>query len=87
MSELCLSEEQIGSVLRKQEVGAMTAVGYRSHGIGEQAFYSWKSSYGGVGPLNVQRMKTQEGENRRLKRLLAEQVLNSAALKVLPAEN
>jgi putative transposase len=73
-------------VLREQESGATTAAVCRRHGISEQTFYRWKAQYGGMGPSNVQRLKSLEDENRRLKKLLAESMLDVAALKDLLAK-
>jgi len=81
------SEEQIIGVLREQEAGATTAEVCRRHGISEQTFYRWKSKYGGLGPSDVQRLNGLEDENWRLKRLLAESMLDVAALKDLLAKN
>ncbi len=76
-------EEQIIGVLREQEAGATTAEVCRRHGISEQTFYRWKAKYGGMGPSDAQRLRTLEDENRRLKRLLAEAMLDVSALKGL----
>jgi len=81
------SEEQIIGVLREQESGASTAEVCRRHGISEQTFYRWKAKYGGLGPSDAQRLKSLEDENRRLKKLLAESMLDVAALKDLLAKN
>jgi putative transposase len=81
------SEEQIIGVLREQENGATTAEVCRRHGISEQPFYRWKAKYGGLGPSDAQRLKVLEDENRRLKKLLAESMLDVAALKDLLAKN
>lgn len=53
----------------------------RRHGIAEQTFYRWKSKYGGMEVSEARRLKSLEEENRRLKKLLAEQMLDNAALK------
>ena len=74
-------------VLREQESGATTAEVCRRHGISEQTFYRWKAKYGGMGPSDAQRLKSLEDENRRLKKLLAESMLDVAALKDLLAKN
>jgi putative transposase len=79
------SEEQIIGVLREQESGATTAEVRRRHGISEKTFYHWKAKYGGMGPSDAQRRKSLEDENRWLKKLLAEAVLEVAALKDLLA--
>ena len=81
------SEEQIIGILREQEAGAMTAEVCRRHGVSEQSFYRWKSKYGGMAPSDAQRLRSIEDENRRLKKLLAESMLDVAALKDLLAKN
>jgi putative transposase len=81
------SEAQIIGVLREQESGAMTAEVCRRHGISEQTFYRWKAKYGGMGSSDAQRLRGLEDENRRLKKLLAESMLDVAALKDLLAKN
>jgi putative transposase len=81
------TEEQIIGVLREQEAGVTTAEVCRRHGISEQTFYRWKSKYGGMGPSDAQRLRSLEDENRRLKKLLAEQMLDVAALKDLLSKN
>ncbi len=81
------TEEQIIGVLREQEAGATTAEVCRRHGISEQTFYRWKAKYGGMGPSEAHRLKGLEDENRRLKKLLAESMLDVAALKDLLAKN
>ena len=77
------TEEQIIRVLREQDAGASTADVCRRHGISEQTFYRWKSKYGGMTPSDAQKLKSLEDENRRLKKLLAESMLDQAALKEL----
>ena len=81
------TEEQIIGVLREQEAGAATAEVCRRHGISEQTFYRWKSKYGGMEPSDARRLKSLEDENRRLKKLLAESMLDVSALKGLLAKN
>jgi putative transposase len=80
-------EEQIIGILREQEAGATTAEVCRRHGISEQTFYRWKAKYGGMGPSDAQRLRTLEDENRRLKKLLAEAMLDVSALKGLLGKN
>jgi putative transposase len=81
------TEERIIGVLREQEAGATTAEVCRRHGISDRTFYRWKSKYGGMGPSDAQRLKGLEDENRRLKKLLAEQMLDNAALKDILSKN
>ena len=81
------SEEQIIRVLREQEAGARTEEVCRRHGISPTTFYKWKARYGGLEVSEARRLKALEDENRRLKKLLAEAVLDVAALKDLLAKN
>ena len=81
------SEEQIIGILREQEAGATTAEVCRRHGVSEQSFYRWKSKYGGMAPSDAQRLRSIEDENRRLKKLLAESMLDVAALEDLLVKN
>ena len=81
------TEEQIIGVLREQEAGATTAEVCRRHGISEQTFYRWKAKYGGMSPSDASRLKSLEEENRRLKKLLAESMLDVSALKDLLRKN
>ena len=77
------SEEQIISILREQEQGRSTPEVCRAHGISANTFYRWKSKYGGMEVSDARRLKQLEDENARLKRLLAEQVLDNTMLKDL----
>jgi len=77
------SEEQIISILKEQEAGAKTADVCRRHGISDATFYKWKAKYGGMEVSDARRLKALEDENARLKKLLAESVLNEAALREL----
>ena len=81
------SAEQIIGVLREQEAGAGTAEVCRRHGVSEQTFYRRKAKYGGLGPSEAHRLKALEDENRRLKKLLAEAMLDVSALKGLLGKN
>jgi len=77
------SEEQIIAVLREQEAGAKTAEVCRRHGISDATFYK----YGGMEVSDAKRLKALEDENRRLKKLLAESMLDNAALKDILGKN
>ena len=77
------SEEQIIGVLKEHEAGAKTADLCRKHGISEATFYNWKSKFGGMDVSEAKRLKALEGENAKLKRLLADAMLDNAALKDL----
>jgi putative transposase len=77
------SEEQIIAVLREHDAGAKTADLCRKHGISDATFYNWKAKYGGMTVSEAARLRTLEDENRRRKKLLAESMLDNAALKDL----
>ncbi len=81
------SEEQIIGVLREHEAGVATAELCRRHGISDATFYKWKAKYGGMEVSDAKRLKGLEDENRRLKKLLAEAMLDNAALKDLLGKN
>jgi putative transposase len=81
------SEEQIIAVLREHEAGAKTAEVCRRHGIADATFYKWKAKYGGMEVSDAKRLKALEDENRRLKKLLAESMLDNAALKDILGKN
>ncbi|WP_156415315.1 IS3 family transposase [Sphingobium baderi] len=77
------SEEQIIGVLKEAEAGAKTADLARRHGVSEATIYNWKSKYGGMEVSDARRLKELESENAKLKRLLADAMLDKAALKGL----
>jgi putative transposase len=81
------SEEQIITILREAEAGATAKEVCRRHGISEQSFYRWKAKYGGLQVSEARRLKQLEDENRKLKKLLAESMLDNAALKDLLSKN
>jgi putative transposase len=78
------SEEQIIGVLREHEAGAKAE---EVCGISSATFYKWKAKYGGLEVSEARRLKSLEDENRRLKKLLAESMLDNAALKDLLGKN
>ena len=77
------TEEQIIGVLREQEAGARTAELCRRHGISPATFYAWKAKYGGLDVSEARRLKALEDENAKLKKLLADTMLDNVALKDL----
>ena len=83
MKRIRFTEEQIIAVLREHEAGMKTADVARKHGISEATLYNWKAKYGGLEVSEARRLKALEEENRKLKKLLAEAMLDTAALKEL----
>ena len=75
------TEEQIIGILREQEVGAKRAEVCRKHGISSATFYKWEARYGGLEVADAKRLKALEDENAKLKKLLAEAMLDNAMLK------
>ena len=75
------SDEQIIGILKEQESGAVTADVCRRHGISEATFYKWKAKFGGLEVSEAKRLRTLEEENGKLKKLLAEAMLDIAVLK------
>jgi putative transposase len=81
------SDEQIIAIVKEQEAGTKTADVCRKHGISDATFYKWKAKYGGLEISEVRRLKALEDENARLKRLLADAMLDNAALKEIAGKN
>lgn len=77
------TEEQIIGILREDEAGAKTADICRKHGMSEATLYNWKAKFGGMDVSEAKRLRALEEENRKLKKLLAEAMLDQAALKEL----
>jgi putative transposase len=75
------TEEQVIGILREQEAGIATAEVCRKHGISETTFYKWKAKFGGMEVSEARRLKALEDENAKLKRLLAEAMLDNVMLK------
>ena len=76
-----LSEEQVIGVLKEHEAGMATAEVCRRHGISPATFYKWKSKFGGMEVSEAKRLRALEDENAKLKKLLAEAMLDIAVLK------
>jgi len=75
------TEEQIIGVVREQEAGVSTAEVCRRYGISAATFYKWKAKFGGLEVSEARRLRTLETENAKLKKLLAEAMLDNAMLK------
>ena len=77
------TEEQIIGILREQEAGVPVADLCRKHGLSSPTFYKWKAKYGGLDVSEARRLKALEDENAKLKRMLADAILDNVALKDL----
>jgi putative transposase len=83
MKKKRFTEEQIISVLKEHEAGMKTVDLARRHGISEATLYNWKAKFGGMDVSEAKRLRALEDENGKLKRLLADSMLDNAALKDL----
>lgn len=81
------TEEQIVTAIKEHEAGAATRELCRKLGVGPQTLYRWKAKYGGMSVPDAQRLKALEDENRRLKKLVANQALDIDALKDVLSKN
>lgn len=81
------TEEQIIAVLKEQQAGLSIAELCRKHGISDATFYTWRSKYAGMEASDAKRLKVLEAENSKLKKLLAEQMLDAATLREMLAKN
>lgn len=86
MKRLRFSEEQIIGVLKEAEAGAKTGELARRHGVSEATIYNWKAKYGGLEVSEAKRLRSLEDENAKLKRLLADSMLDNAVLKDLTSK-
>ena len=77
------TEERIIAVLREHEAGAKAAELARKHGVSEATLYNWKAKYGGMNVSDAKRLRALEDENAKLKKLLADQMLEASALREL----
>jgi putative transposase len=81
------TEEQIIAILAEQERGMATSEVCRRHGVSSATFYKWKAKFGGMDVSDARRLKTLETENARLKKLLADSMLDVSILKDLLGKN
>lgn len=81
------TESQIVGVLKELKAGVKTATLCRKHGISSATLYNWRAKYGGLEVSDLRRLKELEDENRRLKKIVADQVLNIEALKMVAEGN
>ena len=75
------SEEQIITILKEQEAGVPVSELCRKHGVSDASIYKWKAKYGGMDVSEAKRLKALEDENAKLKRMLADAMLDNVALK------
>lgn len=87
MKKARFTQDQIIGILKEHQAGATAADLCRRHGISDATFYTWRSKYGGLEVLEARRLKALEEENAKLKRLLAESVMDVSTLKELLAKN
>ena len=81
------TQEQIIGVLKEHHAGLSAGELCRKHGISDATFYKWRSKYGGMDVSDARKLKALEEENARLKRLLAESVMDVSALKEMLSKN
>ncbi len=77
------TEEQIIRILQEAEAGMKVGDVCRKHGISDATYYNWKSKYGGMTVSDAKKLKALDDENRRLKRIVADQALDIQALKAV----
>ena len=81
------SEEQIITVLKEHQAGIQVVELCRKHGISDATFYTWRTKYGGMAVSDARKLRALEDENRKLKKLLAEAMLDVATLREALGKN
>lgn len=81
------SEEQIIGILKEHQAGATVADLCRKHGVSDATFYKWRSKFGGMEVSDAKKLKALEAENAKLKKLLAEQMMDVSTLKEMLGKN
>ncbi len=81
-----IGEEQIIEILKEREAGVPTADVCRRHGVSSATFYKWKAKFGGLDVSEAKRLRQLEDENTKLKKLLAEAILDNAMLKEITSK-
>jgi putative transposase len=81
------SEQQIIGILKEHEAGLSASDLCRKHGISDATFYKWRTKYGGMEVSDARKLKGLEEENRKLKKLLAESMLDVATLREMLGKN
>ena len=81
------SEEQIIGILKEHQAGRPAKELCRKHGVSEATFYAWRSKYGGMDVSDARKLKALDEENRKLKKLLAESMLDQATLREMLGKN
>ena len=87
MKKSRFTQEQIIGVLKEHHAGLSAAELCRKHGVSDATFYKWRAKYGGMDVSDARKLKALEEENAKLKRLLAEQVMEVSTLKEMLAKN
>ena len=77
------TEEQIIGILKEHEAGVSVADLCRKHGVSDASIYKWKAKFGSMEVSEAKRLRALEGENAKLKRMLADAMLDNVALKYL----
>ena len=80
------AEEQIIGILKEAEAGAVVTELRRKHGLSSATYYAWKAKFGGLEVSDARRLRALEDENAKLKRLLAEAIMDNAGLKDLASK-